>query len=107
MVAPFASEAGPKHGAVVRSVEDEPDVRMLAREALEEAGFRLLEAQQGVEALALAKKHRGAIHLLLTDVVMPEMGGPELAERMAAAHPEMKVLFMSGYAAARSDAAGS
>jgi CheY-like chemotaxis protein len=46
-------------------VEDEPDVRMLASEALEEAGFRLLEAQQRGEALALAKKHRGAIHRLL------------------------------------------
>ena len=87
-----------KGSETVLLVEDEPHVRMLAREALEEAGFRLLEAQQGVEALALVKKHRGAIHLLLTDVVMPEMGGPELADRMAAAYPAMKVLFMSGYA---------
>ena len=100
---PAAASASPSAARIQGSetvllVEDEPDVRMLAREALEEAGFRLLEAQQGVEALALAKKHRGAIHLLLTDVVMPEMGGPELADRMAAAYPEMKVLFMSGYA---------
>jgi PAS domain S-box-containing protein len=78
--------------------EDEEDVRDLAREFLTRSGYMVLEAKNGAEALAMATDHNGPIHLLVTDVVMPKMGGPELADRLAPLRPRMKVLFMSGYA---------
>ncbi len=78
-------------------VEDEEAVRTLAREALEEAGFQVLEARHGVEALTVSQQHHGRIHLLLTDVVMPEMSGRVLAGRLASQRPTLKVLYMSGY----------
>jgi two-component system, cell cycle sensor histidine kinase and response regulator CckA len=79
-------------------VEDEDQVRALARTALTRHGYHVLEAEQGEQALAICAQHVGSIHLLLTDVVMPQMGGRELAERATMLRPEMKVLFMSGYA---------
>jgi len=79
-------------------VEDEDQVRALARTALKRHGYQVLEAEQGEQALELCAQHVGSIHLLLTDVVMPRMGGRELAERATVLRPEMKVLFMSGYA---------
>jgi len=78
-------------------VEDAEPVRLLAREFLGRLGYTVLEAGDGVEALAIAKGHKGSIHLLLTDVVMPGLGGPQLAEALLAQHPELKVLYMSGY----------
>lgn len=78
-------------------VEDEHAVRTLVRAALEPCGYTVAEAGNGAEALAWGEKHRGPIHLLLTDVVMPRMDGPELARRLTALHPEMKVLYISGY----------
>jgi DNA-binding NtrC family response regulator len=60
-------------------------------------GYSVLTANDGQEALKMVQEHPGRIYLLLTDVAMPEMGGRELAERLAATHPEMKVLFMSGH----------
>src|SRR3989475_4374991 len=78
--------------------EDEPLVRTLARKVLELARYRVLVAASGVEALALAGRHEGPIHLLLTDVVMPEMSGRELARRLASLRPDVRVLYMSGYA---------
>ena len=78
-------------------VEDEPAIRTLIRRMLEGAGYELLVARNGDEALTLAGEHRGGIDLLLTDVVMPRMNGFELGERIGSAHPETNVLFVSGY----------
>jgi PAS domain S-box-containing protein len=78
--------------------EDEEDVRELARNFLVKTGYCVLEASNGAEALRIASEHSGAIDLLVTDVVMPKMGGTELADRLAPTRPSMKVLFMSGYA---------
>jgi signal transduction histidine kinase/CheY-like chemotaxis protein len=77
--------------------EDELGVRKLVREVLEQAGHTVLEAASGPAALQAAKGYAGAIQLLLTDVVMPEMSGPELAKQLTTARPELKVLYMSGY----------
>ena len=66
-------------------------------ELLEESGYTVLEASDGLEALEIARQHKGPIHLLLTDVVMPRMSGPALAKPAAVLHPELKVLYMSGY----------
>ncbi len=84
--------------ASVLLVEDEPSVRRLARLSLEGAGFRVLEARDGVEALELARRHAGHIDLVVSDLVMPRMGGAELVDRLRALDPDLAVLFMSGYA---------
>ncbi len=78
-------------------VEDEEAVRAVVRKVLATNGYAVLEARHGRDALVVAERHRGPIHLLLTDMVMPEMGGRELSERLATYRPETKVLFMSGY----------
>jgi CheY-like chemotaxis protein len=78
-------------------VEDERLVRTLVYQILKRAGYRVLEAQNGAEALRLAIQHQGKLHLLLTDVVMPLMGGPDLAKKLCDFRKETKVLFMSGY----------
>ena len=78
-------------------VEDERSVRTLARRILEGRGYTVLEAGDGGEAMQLSARHEGSIDLLLTDVVMPELSGPELAERLAPLRPETRVLFTSGY----------
>ena len=78
-------------------VEDEEPVRRLVRESLEDAGYKVLEAAGGEEALDLLSRNHDDIHLLLTDVVMPKIGGRALAARAASLYPEMKVLFMTGY----------
>jgi PAS domain S-box-containing protein len=78
-------------------VEDDADVRAIGVRALRGTGFRVLEAADGVDALAIARAFEGTIHILVTDVVMPRMGGKELAAQLAAERPEMKVLFASGY----------
>jgi len=87
----------PGGSETVLLVEDEEIVRHLEREVLEESGYTVLEAQSAEHAVQLCKEHRGTIHLLLTDVVMPQMSGPELAEQLAPIRPEMKVLYASGY----------
>jgi len=79
-------------------VEDEENVRLLVRRALQAKGYTVLEAQNGKDALRVARQHQGPIHLLMTDVVMPGMGGRELSERLIRLRGEMKTLYMSGYA---------
>jgi len=78
-------------------VEDEDAVRALAREVLRRHGYVVLEARHGVDGLRVAERHLDDIHLLVTDVVMPRMGGRELAQRLGSVRPRMKTLFMSGY----------
>jgi two-component system cell cycle sensor histidine kinase/response regulator CckA len=72
-------------------------VRRLVNETLRLHGYTVLEARHGIEALLTGAKHAGPIHLLLTDVVMPQMSGPEVAEKLATVRPDVKVLYMSGY----------
>ncbi|HEY1712040.1 MAG TPA: PAS domain S-box protein [Solirubrobacteraceae bacterium] len=78
-------------------VEDEPALRLLVVTMLEEQGYLVLQAGNGLDAIALAERHRGDIDLLLTDVVMPRLSGPELAQQLRALRPGLEVLFMSGY----------
>lgn len=87
----------PRGSETVVLVEDEASLRELIRECLEADGYTVLEARYGTEALEICERHVGLIHLLMTDVVMPGMSGRELAERVRAARPEMRVLYMSGY----------
>jgi len=85
-------------GETILLVEDEPSLRELISDYLGNAGFTLVTAKNGSDGLAKAKAHAGPIHLVITDVVMPGMGGRELADQLKASHPETPVLFMSGYA---------
>jgi PAS domain S-box-containing protein len=78
-------------------VEDEEQVRTIALNILRRQGYQVIPAQNAGEALLICERHPGGIDLLLTDVVMPQMSGPELAKRLAQTRPEMKVLCMSGY----------
>jgi two-component system cell cycle sensor histidine kinase/response regulator CckA len=78
-------------------VEDEDLLRTLTRSLLEQGGYTVLEARDGLEALQIARAHSEPIHLLLTDMVMPGMRGPEVARALAPIHPESKVIYMSGY----------
>ena len=78
-------------------VEDDETLRELISTALHRYGFKILEAGHGGEALLICEKHKAPIHLMLTDVVMPQISGTALAERLRELHPEMKVLYMSGY----------
>ena len=88
----------PDHGQeTILLVEDEANLRQLARQYLETQGYRILEAADGAAALQIANGHKGPIHLLLTDVVMPGMNGREMAEKIAAQRSDVRVLFMSGY----------
>ena len=83
---------------VVLLVEDEEGVRRLTQSLLERLGYRVLAAPGGAEALEAAAGHRGEIDVLVTDVVMPQMSGPQVAEALEPLHPGIKVLYLSGYA---------
>ncbi len=83
--------------ATILVVEDEEEVRALARDVLEMNGYAVLEALDVADATRLAETHPGPIHLLITDVVMPGASGPELARRLRARRPDLRVLCMSGY----------
>ncbi len=87
----------PKGSETVLIVEDDASVRLLARQVLESNGYTVFEASQGEEALLFCKQHNGPINLLLTDAVMPQLSGPELAKQLVPLRPQMKMLFMSAY----------
>jgi PAS domain S-box-containing protein len=87
----------PRGSETVLLVEDEDGVRALTRRILEGCGYPVLEGRDGAEALRVAGQYQGPIHLLVTDVVLPRMGGREVAERLAGIHPKIRVLFLSGY----------
>jgi len=95
MKAPPASAA--RATETILLVEDQDGIRDLVREFLQKKGYTVLHAVDGNEALQIAGEHKQPIHLLLTDVVMPNLGGRELAHRLTQPRPRMKVLFMSGY----------
>jgi two-component system cell cycle sensor histidine kinase/response regulator CckA len=90
-------DALPRGSEVVLLVEDEAGVRELAREYLEMTGYSVIVAPDGHTAIELASMHKGPIHLLMTDMVMPGIGGRELAERVLGIRPEIRILYMSGY----------
>jgi PAS domain S-box-containing protein len=86
-----------RQGTTVLLVEDDEIMRSLTRQLLREQGYNVVEAANGKSALEWVESHPGQFDLLLTDVVMPAMSGPELAERLIGSHPALKVVYMSGY----------
>ncbi len=96
---PVADDAEPARGSeTILVVEDEDAVRALARDCLEHCGYTVLTARNAVEALDVARRERRRIDLLLTDVVMPQLSGPQLAERFRVLRRDALVAYMSGYA---------
>jgi two-component system, cell cycle sensor histidine kinase and response regulator CckA len=94
---PSAPNAKLEQGSeTVLIVEDEDEVRAAVSASLEMRGYTVLQACHGKEAVAICRRHEGPIHLLLADVVMPQMTGPELAQRVSLLRPETKVLYVSG-----------
>jgi len=97
---PRGAESPPRRTQASKTllvVEDADDLREITELILTKNGYRVITAATGPAALDALKGHAGKIDLLLTDVVMPHMQGPELARRVVALHPEIRVLFMSGY----------
>ena len=89
----------PSRGETVLVVEDEEPILKITQRVLDRLGYSVLSASTPGQAMALAKNHPGEIHLLITDVVMPEMNGRDLADQLAPLYPGLKILFMSGYTA--------
>ena len=87
----------PQGQETILVVEDDELLRTIISRALSRFGYQVLAAAHGAEALETVEHSAAAIHLLITDVVMPHLNGPELAARLTALYPEMKVLYMSGY----------
>ena len=95
---PAAGDIEPLRGReTILVVEDSPTVRAIMRRVLSGLGYRVIEAHDGESAVALSSTHEGPIHMLLTDVVMPRMGGRTVAERISKERPGIRVLFVSGY----------
>jgi len=92
---PGAAPAG--GGETVLVVDDDPAVLQVASKVLSRGGYQVLEATSGADALRIAEEHEGQLDLLLTDVVMPGMGGREVSEAMAQRFPRVRILFMSAY----------
>jgi CheY-like chemotaxis protein len=86
-----------KGNETVLLVEDEDNIRRLVKMVLEQEGYVVLEAVNGQDALAVSDRHEGPIHLLATDLIMPQLDGCELSERLLLKRPDTKVLFVSGY----------
>jgi CheY-like chemotaxis protein len=101
--APLAADVPRTGSETVLLVEDEPSLRAVIHDLLREGGYTVIDGPSPEESLAAAEAHTGPIHLLLTDLVMPRMSGRDAAARISATRPEIKVLYMSGYA----DAAAS
>jgi CheY-like chemotaxis protein len=95
--ASVVEKAVPGGSETVLLVEDEDVVRSLAQKILEQSGYKVLAASRGAEAITLCRQRTEPIHLLLTDVVMPETSGKEVADRVTELLPGLRVLFMSGY----------
>jgi PAS domain S-box-containing protein len=91
-----AEQPSPGHETILL-VEDEENLRRLARQSLETQGYSVIDAPDGTAAIKISQAHKGPIHLLLTDVIMPGMNGRELANQLSPTRPEMRVLYMSGY----------
>ena len=84
-------------GSTILLVEDDPIMRRLTQQMLQEQGYSVIEAQDGKSALEIIASHPGSIALVLTDVVMPGVSGPELVLRLMDSHPETRFIYMSGY----------
>jgi CheY-like chemotaxis protein len=97
--APKPAEDVSRGHETILLVEDEPAILALGTKMLNRLGYRTLAAASPGEALRLAREHAGEIHLLVTDVVMPEMNGRDLARNLLSLYPNLKRLFMSGYTA--------
>jgi CheY-like chemotaxis protein len=94
---PEAANALPNGNGTVLLVEDEAPLRTLAAEALKRFGYQVIPASNGLEALVAANQHPGEIDIVVTDIVMPRMGGPEMVEKLRRKRPGFSVIFMSGY----------
>jgi two-component system, cell cycle sensor histidine kinase and response regulator CckA len=104
---PEAHQLSYRGDETILLVEDDGKVRKLVRQMLLQQGYTVLEATHGLDAVGVAGQHAGPIDLLLTDMVMPQMGGPELAEQVLALRPDIKVVFMSGHPGVMNSAHGS
>jgi signal transduction histidine kinase len=100
---PRAPEVLPAGSETVLLVEDDPTLKAVIQELLQDGGYTVIAGPSPEASLAAAADHKGPIHLMLTDVVMPRMSGPEAAAHVKAARPTMKVLYMSGYASAAAE----
>jgi CheY-like chemotaxis protein len=94
---PQAARTAVKGAGTVLLVEDEPALRVLAVESLNKLGYTVLQAGNGLEALAVVEQHPAKIDVVIADIVMPRMGGPELIEKLRAKRDDFAVIFMTGY----------
>lgn len=94
---PSIDEGPIPHRETILLVDDHPSIRKLLGSILKSEGYAVLEAEDGRQALELCRRYENQIHLLLTDIVMPKMNGPLLAEQVIMLRPDIQVLYMSGY----------
>ncbi len=94
---PVEEASGASEGPTLLLVEDEPALRQLVASMLVEGGYNVLQAGNGLDAIGVAEQHAGTIDLLVTDVVMPRLSGPELVHKLQSLRPGLEVLYMSGY----------